>query len=154
MVEDPRQKDHINFRLMSMFRDQDFWEDLPPIRKAINGFHRLRMEASLLGRDTFIVSVPDANSPISYMAKCRWVKKHLGAEVVRKLVLTQDKTIVDGAVLIDDSPTVAGDHEPSWRHIMFRSAHNREVIADASGQPIPVMEDWMTSSVLNLIKWI
>lgn len=51
-----------------------------------------------------------------------WVEKHFGHEFLEHVILTRDKTIVSGHVLIDDRPDIvgkvgrggAGDENP-WR---------------------------------------
>lgn len=154
LVEDPLHKDHVRYRKAALLREQDFWESLPPINGAVNGFHHLWHECNRRDRDVFIVSVPVADAPISFMAKCRWVRKHLGSDVARKLILTQDKTIINGVVLLDDSPVIAGDHEPSWRHVMFRSNHNRDIHTYPDGAPYPVMNNWSAASLAGLLAWV
>lgn len=154
LVSDPAHKEHIMFRKRAFLQDQDFWENLPPVPGAIHGFHNLWLTANRRGRDLFIVSVPVFDSPISFMSKCRWVRKHLGPEVSKKLILTHDKTIIDGVVLVDDSPIIAGDHEPTWRHVMFRSNHNRDIVAYPDGSPYPVMDNWSSASINKLLEWI
>lgn len=37
-----------------------------------------------------------------------WVERHLGPEFLDKVILTRDKTIVSGDILIDDKPDILG----------------------------------------------
>lgn len=37
-----------------------------------------------------------------------WIDKHLGPEWLDKIVLTKDKTMVNGHILIDDRPNIKG----------------------------------------------
>ena len=42
--------------------------------------------------------------------------RHLGQEWARKVILTADKTLVSGAVLIDDKPKITGaPARPDWK---------------------------------------
>lgn len=43
-------------------------------------------------------------SPIQY----RWVERHLGPQFVKRIILTRDKTVVLGDLLIDDKDTIQG----------------------------------------------
>ena len=39
-----------------------------------------------------------------------WVEKHLGQEFVEQVILTRDKTLISGDILIDDKPDIIGEH--------------------------------------------
>jgi 5'-nucleotidase len=41
------------------------------------------------------------------------------------VILTRDKTLVRGDILVDDKPTIAGLATPLWRHILFDQPYNR-----------------------------
>ena len=50
----------------------------------------------------------------------------LGPEWLQRLVLTSDKTLVRGDLLIDDKPQVSGQERlPSWEHVVFDAPYNR-----------------------------
>ncbi|KAB0400742.1 hypothetical protein E2I00_008370, partial [Balaenoptera physalus] len=58
----------------------------------------------------------------------RWVEKHLGPQFVERIILTRDKTVVLGDLLIDDKDTIQGQEEtPSWEHILFTCCHNQHL---------------------------
>lgn len=38
----------------------------------------------------------------------RWVEKHLGPQFVERIILTRDKTVVLGDLLIDDKDSIQG----------------------------------------------
>ncbi|XP_007099791.1 5'(3')-deoxyribonucleotidase, cytosolic type isoform X2 [Physeter macrocephalus] len=60
--------------------------------------------------------------------KYRWVEKHLGPQFVERIILTRDKTVVLGDLLIDDKDTIQGQEEtPSWEHILFTCCHNQHL---------------------------
>lgn len=57
-----------------------------------------------------------------------WIEKHLGPEFLEKIILTKDKTIVTGDILVDDKPDILGEYEPAWalqshtaRHELWRN---------------------------------
>lgn len=37
-----------------------------------------------------------------------WVEKHLGQEFLEQVILTRDKTLITGDILIDDKPDIQG----------------------------------------------
>ena len=61
------------------------------------------------------------------MEKLSWVERHLGREFMLRTILTRDKTLVRGNVLIDDKPEVKGVMTPEWEHILFDLPCNRNV---------------------------
>jgi 5' nucleotidase, deoxy (Pyrimidine), cytosolic type C protein (NT5C) len=42
------------------------------------------------------------------MFQYEWVKQHLGKSALRRVILTCDKTLVNGDLLIDDRPAIKG----------------------------------------------
>ena len=71
-------------------------------------------------------------SPLSQFENCvaekyLWVEKHLGRDATNRLILTKDKTLVHGSLLIDDKPRILGAVKPRWKHILFDAPYNREV---------------------------
>ncbi len=100
-----------------------FFLSLEPIMGCVNALTEMRQ----LGHEVFICT-----SAITFFRNCvvekyEWVEQHLGKEWVKKLVISKDKTIISGDVLIDDRPIVAGCVTPTWEHILYDQPYNREV---------------------------
>ncbi|KAF4012904.1 hypothetical protein G4228_002872 [Cervus hanglu yarkandensis] len=58
----------------------------------------------------------------------RWVEKHLGPQFVERIIVTRDKTVISGDILIDDKEVIQGQEEtPSWEHILFTCCHNQHL---------------------------
>jgi len=55
---------------------------------------------------------------IGTLFQCEWVKQHLGESAVRRMILTHDKTMVNGDLLIDDRPSIKGN----LFHLLMQSA--------------------------------
>ena len=53
------------------------------------------------------------------------VEKHLGRDATNRLVLTKDKTLVHGNLLIDDKPHIQGAVKPRWKHPVRRALQPR-----------------------------
>jgi 5'-nucleotidase len=71
--------------------------------------------------------------------KFQWVERHLGRAATERIVMTRDKTLVRGDILIDDKPKVEGAvAQPSWRHIVYDAPYNRHV----ADRPRMVWADW------------
>ncbi|XP_066496743.1 5'(3')-deoxyribonucleotidase, mitochondrial isoform X2 [Tiliqua scincoides] len=78
--------------------------------------------------DVFICTSPIKKYRYCPYEKYAWVEKHLGQEFLEQIVLTRDKTVVSGDLLIDDRPDIIGaEQSPSWEHILFTACHNKHL---------------------------
>ena len=76
------------------------------------------------GHDVRICTAPLSRFTHCVPEKFQWVEDHLGPEWVARIVLTKDKTLVRGDVLIDDKPEVTGRLVPTWEHLVFEAPYN------------------------------
>ena len=60
-----------------------------------------------------------------------WIADHFPS-LRRKVVVSKDKILVRGHVLIDDKPEVVGVLTPMWQHVLFETPGNAHVAADVS----------------------
>lgn len=79
------------------------------------------------GHDVWFVSTPYNSNPTCASDKLRWVEEHFGQHLANRTILTHDKTMVEGDVLIDDRPVITGINAPRWQHILFDRPWNRHV---------------------------
>lgn len=84
-------------------------------------------ELSSSGYEVFICSAPLSSYENCVLEKYEWVEEHLGREWTRKLILTRDKTLVKGKLLIDDRPEIKGASVPEWEHILYDRPYNRNI---------------------------
>lgn len=98
-----------------------FYAALKPIEGALEAVDRLAGKHEVL-----LVSTPWAGHLTCANEKAEWVRKHLGAEWERRMVLTHDKTLVRGDVLIDDRSSILGRVEPGWTRVVFDQPWNAE----------------------------
>lgn len=102
----------INKRIMEL---PGFYRNLQPIPGAVAAVQTLIRA----GHDVWFVSTPHPHNPTCASDKYAWVEEHFGFEMKRKTILTDDKTMIRGDVLIDDRPLIEGVDTPTWRHLCF-----------------------------------
>lgn len=79
--------------------------------------------------------------PFQYEAcvaeKYAWVRKHFGADFLSKIIITRDKTVIKGDVLIDDKPKITGAvGKPEWTHLIYTQSYNKDV------EGVPRFTEW------------
>ncbi len=72
-------------------------------------------------------SITTIDSDDGVAEKFAWVKEHLGQEFVERIVLTRDKTLVRGDILVDDKPEVTGVCTPAWMHVLYDQPYNQHI---------------------------
>lgn len=129
----PRHAEQTSFNLKENLSDEDaaivdeimacegFYAELEEIEGAFIALRQiLRM-----GHDVRIVTSPWISNPTCASDKINWVRERLGEEWAKRVVITTDKTIVSGDVLIDDKPSITGSAVPTWEHILFDQPYNQ-----------------------------
>lgn len=102
----------LNDRIMAL---QGFYAELPLIEGAQSAIETLRNS----GFDVWFVTTPFLSNPHCASEKLSWVEKHFGSSMKARTILTMDKTLIRGDVLIDDKPVIKGDDFPAWTHLCF-----------------------------------
>ncbi|MDO5692713.1 MAG: 5'-3'-deoxyribonucleotidase [Pseudomonadota bacterium] len=100
-----------------------FFRDLPPMPGAIEAVAALLAQ----GHDVRICTSPLNQWRHCVTEKYEWVERHLGTDFVHRMIVTKDKTVVYGDVLVDDKPAVTGTRQPVWQHVIFDQPYNRHV---------------------------
>ncbi|CAB1338014.1 unnamed protein product, partial [Coregonus sp. 'balchen'] len=73
---------------------------------------------------------------------CLDIEKHLGYDFLEQIILTRDKTVVTGDILIDDKPDILGvEPNPTWEHILFTACHNKH-ISSSHRRLLSWADDW------------
>ncbi|MDI6736949.1 MAG: 5'-3'-deoxyribonucleotidase [Nanoarchaeota archaeon] len=109
--------------IMAVFTSKGFIAALEPIAGGLEALAEMKSK----GHDVFICSSPMKIYKHCVVEKYEWIDMHLGSEWVRRLMLTADKTMVSGDILIDDNPEIKGCAKPSWEHVLYDIAYNRSV---------------------------
>lgn len=90
------QKDEVNFKEERL--KKDFFLDKNPIINAVESFQFLAQHC-----EVYILSTPVWDNEFCWTEKRLWVDKHLGIMARKKLILTHNKALNEGKLLIDDS---------------------------------------------------
>ncbi|MCC3299328.1 5' nucleotidase, NT5C type [Arthrobacter caoxuetaonis] len=120
------------------------FRNLRPVEGAVEVLREMAGE----GLNVLVVTTPTYGNPTCVQDKYEWMDRHVGPEWVNRTIIAYDKTVVSGAVLIDDKPSITGSMEPSWKHLLFTRPYNRYV---ESVPRIEKWEDWK-QTVLPLIE--
>lgn len=108
--------------------NEAFFRTMPPVP----GVRRAVREMTEAGVQVYICSSPRPSHPVTAIGKLEWIREHFGEFFLMRTILTQDKTLVHGDLLIDDKPDISGARScPSWRQILWDAPLNRS----ATGMP-------------------
>lgn len=95
-----------------------FFASLQPIDGAIDAIKTLLLRADI---EVFILTAPSIKNPLCYTEKRIWVEKWLGMAMVERLIISPNKGILRGDILIDDHNSGNGQEHFKGRMILFGS---------------------------------
>lgn len=104
-----------------MLEQPGWFADLPVIDGARDGIERLAEVA-----DVWIVTKPMESNPTCRDDKGRWIRKHFGEKWEHRLIITPDKSIVGGDILLDDAPKLSWFERATWAPVIFETSWNGE----------------------------
>lgn len=110
-------------KVRTIYRSAGFFRNLKPIPGAVEAIKHL----TELGHEVFICTAPISVFENCVLEKYLWVEEHLGREWTKRLILTKDKTLIKGDILIDDKPEITGAAQPSWKQILYDQPYNRQI---------------------------
>lgn len=129
--------------IANICNEKDFFNSLPIIEGAKEALNQMIEK----GYEVFLCTSPLQNFQYCVLEKYEWINTHFGKEWVARIILTRDKTIVNGDILIDDRPEIQGSDFPKWKHILFHQPYNSQV-----NKPRIVMWDEWEAVVLDVIN--
>ncbi len=109
--------------IRSIYSAAGFFKSLP----LVEGAKEAILEMQELGHNVFICTSPINRYKNCVLEKYLWVAKKFGHEWTKKIIMTKDKTLIYGDILIDDKPEHTGIRKPSWKHILYDAPYNQEV---------------------------
>lgn len=106
--------------LRAHINESRFFADLEPVEGCIDGMHELAEHA-----DVWIATKPlEANVNVRD-DKAAWVRRYLGDEFERRLIIASDKSLVKGDVLLDDAIDPKWLDRAEWVPVVFPAPFNR-----------------------------
>ncbi|MBI4855070.1 MAG: 5'-3'-deoxyribonucleotidase [Acidobacteria bacterium] len=114
---------HLIEKVDSVYSAPGFFRNLEPTKGAIEAIKSLTAQ----GHDIRICTSPLSHYENCVLEKFEWVEKYFGRDFTKRIILTKDKTMVRGDLLIDDKPEVKGVFTPTWEHILFDYPYNKHV---------------------------
>lgn len=109
--------------IAKMMNTPGFYRNLLPIEGAVKALKEMKAA----GYNVRICTAPYVTHETCASEKMQWVGEHLGEEWKELMVITSDKTLVRGDILIDDKPKISGSMDPMWKHVVFDAPYNRHV---------------------------
>lgn len=95
-----------------------FFANLQPLTGAVSAVKALI--ASPL-YDPHILTAPSVKNPLCYTEKRIWIETHFGIEFTEKLIISPNKALIKGDILIDDNIQGKGQDQFEGRLIHFGS---------------------------------
>ncbi|XP_060884040.1 5'(3')-deoxyribonucleotidase, mitochondrial-like [Labrus mixtus] len=125
----------------SIWESKDFFMELDPLP---GGVEAIKEIAKMDNTDVFICTSPIKHYKNCPYEKYAWVEKYLGHEFLERVILTRDKTLITGDILIDDKPDILGvEPKPTWEHILFTACHNKHLsISSSQRRLLSWHDDW------------
>jgi 5'-nucleotidase len=96
-----------------------FYANLAPITGAIESVQKLINSEKF---DPYILTAPSTRNPFSYTEKRVWIEKYFGIEFTEKLILSPNKGLLKGDILIDDLISGRGQESFEGNIMQFGSA--------------------------------
>lgn len=94
-----------------------------------------------LGLTVMICTSPWLTNPTCVQDKLDSLERHIGAGWAERAIITKDKTLVHGDVLIDDKPDIKGARTPTWQQVYFTQPYN----AHRDGLRMDSWTDWRSA---------
>lgn len=106
----------------SLLFEENFFRSFKPIQGAIQGLKEMQAHPYV---EVFLCTAPIRRNKFCASEKIEWVRHHLGDDWVGRVIITSDKSLVYGDLLIDDAPEAKGDtRTPDWEHVWFAMPYN------------------------------
>jgi 5'-nucleotidase len=93
----------------------------------MEGSQKALKEIQKFGFDVLVCTAPALSNPTCASDKYAAIKRDFGKGLADRTIITKDKTLVRGEVLVDDKPVITGLLTPTWEHIVFDRSYNRHV---------------------------
>ena len=103
--------------------EKGFILSLPEISGGIKAVNDMKD----MGHEVFICTAPLDIYENCVLEKYKWVDEHMGFGWSKRLILTKEKALVKGDILIDDKPSIKNEDKASWEHVFYDKPYNRNI---------------------------
>jgi len=115
--------EHLHQKIHDICHSKEFILNLEPAPGGIDAVHAMLAE----GHDVRFCTSYLFEYEFCVVEKYAWIEKHFGLDFIERIIITRDKTLVTGDILIDDKPEISGLIKPSWEHIIYDRPFNRQI---------------------------
>lgn len=115
--------ENLQSKILDICHGEGFIRNLPPTSGGIEAVHEMLQK----GHDVRFCTSHLLTYDPCVLEKYQWIEKYFDASYVDRIILTRDKTLIRGDILIDDKPEISGLEIPTWEHILYDKPFNREV---------------------------
>jgi 5'-nucleotidase len=98
------------------------------------------------GLHVVVCTAPSLKNVTCASDKIAWIEEHF-PRLRKSFAVVRDKTLVRGAVLVDDKPAVNGALQPTWEHVRFVTVSHRG-IEFSDDQSSRAMHGWEQRDVI------
>jgi 5'-nucleotidase len=106
-----------------IYNSPGFIASLPPIPGGLESI----IEMKKAGYNVKICTAQIPGNHVCLIEKQDWIARNLGEKWLEDLIISNDKTLIYGDILIDDKPEIKGMRIPTWEHVVFDAPYNRYV---------------------------
>ncbi len=96
-----------------------FFATMEPMPQAISSLNVLRSDPRY---DCWILTAPSVMNPLCYTEKRLWIEDNFDIELAHKLIISPDKSLLKGDILIDDCARGRGQESFEGTFILFGSS--------------------------------
>ena len=108
---------------MSILMAESFNKSLSPLENAVEAVKEIEKNGFTVFFCTSVVT--DISNTMR--DRVQWIGKWFGEKWMNQVIFTNDKTMVHGDFLIDDSPSrTKGCRKPDWKLIYFDTSYNHD----------------------------
>lgn len=135
------------YQVLRDLLDRDhFYRDMLPILPAVDAVNSLLEHPRY---EVFICTSPHWTNKTCAFDKTNWIKKYLPKIETNRIIMSSDKTVVDGDFLIDDNEVIKGANKsPKFKHVLCRCGHNKGIKKSVE-MPL-ILEKW--EDLMDIIR--
>lgn len=129
-----------------------WFRDLPLVDGAVTGLNALLEHPDVA--DVFICTKPMEANRTCRDDKGAWVERHLGMDWVRRLIITPDKGMVRGEVLLDDAPKSHWFDRAEWTPVIYPTSWNQPGSVFSRKMGVCDAPRWDWTMPINDLVWL